>query len=117
MRDKDISVFVKTNVVCSVVNHAPFVTNSSMLPKRKGVSPLSDRKEIKCVESAFIADHCLSVPNVLRVTIHQRIGICVQKLWQTWAFVGANHKIRPALTRGLLIISGYANPLRKSYLQ
>ena len=58
------------NVICPVANPVFSVTNTTRLSQKKDVSPsLKSKKKIKCVKSASIVGHCVSVPTVANVPI------------------------------------------------
>ena len=128
------TVNIHSNVNCSVASRVPFVTNSVRQPQKKGLSPLSETKEINSVNCASFVDHCVSaptVPNAYNVVHAPLVGGRLQPFWQTWARLGANSrvvsilkegyvlplKLKPPLVRHPLIVSGYANPNRNRFLR
>ena len=70
------------------------------------------------------------VINIHHVAEKHPVGGYLQKFWQVWLSLGSNprvvsilqegynlpFKMRPPLTRSPLVVSGYANPLKNSYL-
>ena len=86
------------------------------------------------MKDAFSVDLSPSAPpvtNVLSFVDGLPVGARLQKFWQVWAQEGSSPRVvsilkegynlpfglKPPLTRVPLIRSGYANPLRNSYLQ
>ena len=95
--------------------------------QKKGISPCTQKIEIKDVKGVFCANQCLfapPVPNVPNVAPSLAVGGRLQRFWQVWLTLGANprvvsilregytlpFKIRPPLTRSPVIKSGYAHP-------
>ena len=108
------------------VDHAHSVCFQGQ-PQKKGISPCTQKIEIKDVKGVFCANQCLfapPVPNVPNVAPSLAVGGRLQKFWQVWLTLGANprvvsilregytlpFKIRPPLTRSPVIKSGYAHP-------
>ena len=108
------------------VDHAHSVCFQGQ-PQKKGISPCTQKIEIKDVKGVFCANQCLfapHVPNVPNVAPSLAVGGRLQKFWQVWLTLGANprvvsilregytlpFKIRPPLTRSPVIKSGYAHP-------
>ena len=96
-------------------------------PQKKGISPCTQKIEIKDVKGVSCANQCLfapHLPNVPNVAPSLAVGGRLQKFWQVWLTLGANprvvsilregytlsFKIRPPLTRSPVIKSGYAHP-------
>ena len=108
------------------VDHAHSVCFQGQ-PQKKGISPCTQKIEIKDVKGVSCANQCLfalHVPNVPNVAPSLAVGGRLQKFWQVWLTLGANprvvsilregytlpFKIRPPLTRSPVIKSGYAHP-------
>ena len=108
------------------VDHAHSVCFQGQ-PQKKGISPCTQKIEIKDVKGVFCANQCLfapHVPNVPNIAPSLAVGGRLQKFWQVWLTLGANprvvsilregytlpFKIRPPLTRSPVIKSGYAHP-------
>ena len=90
---------------------------------------------IKIKEQNKVCEKCFysqcSAPNALNVATNLLVCSCLLDFWWTWAHLGAYPrlvsilkdgyvlplKIRPLLVREPLIIIGYANPPRNSYLE
>ena len=104
-------------------------------PQKKGVSPSVNLENglIKPVKDAFSVDLSPSAPPVTNVlsVVGLPVGARLQRFGQVWAQKGLSPRVvsilkegynlpfglKPPLTRVPLIRSGYANPLRNSYLQ
>ena len=108
------------------VDHAHSVCFQGQ-PQKKGISPCTQKIEIKDVKGVSCASQCLfapHVPNVPNVVPNLAVGGRLQKFWHVWLTLGANprvvsilrqgymlpFKIRPPLTRFPVIKSGYAHP-------
>ena len=96
-------------------------------PQKKGISPCTQKIDIKDVKGASCANQCLfapHVPNVPNVVPSLAVGGRLQRFWHVWLTLGANprvvsilregytlpFKIRPPLTRSPVIKSGYGHP-------
>ena len=107
------------------VDHAHSVCFQGQ-PQKKGISPCTQKIEIKDVKGVFCANQCLfapHIPNVPNVAPSLAVGGRLQKFWQVWLTLGANlrvvsilregytlpFKIRPPLTRSPVIKSGYTH--------
>ena len=108
------------------VDHAHSVCFQGQ-PQKKGISPCTQKIEIKDVKGVSCASQCLfapHVPNVPNVVPNLAVEGRLQKFWHVWLTLGANprvvsilregytlpFKIRPRLTRSPVIKSGYAHP-------
>ena len=125
---------LKSLVNYCAVSPVPFATRNVRQPQKKGLSPLSEVKEINYVNCVSFVDHCVSAPTVINAhnVVHAPlVGGRRQPFWQTWALLGANSrvvsilkegyvlpfKLKPPLVRHPLIVSGYANPNRNKFLR
>ena len=115
------------NVVTSV-----YFISIKGLPQKKGVRPEVYKIKIKHVKSVSFVDHCLSALPVTSVHNAEKKNMWEtdEKFWTIWPCLGSNPrvvsilkegyslpiKMRPHLTKSPLIISGYANPIKNSYL-
>ena len=124
---QDLNKHVIKTVNLNVVFPAPSVTG---LSENKDIRPNQNQTEIKCVKPVCCVNPCLYVPtvqNVLHVVPNPPVGARLQRFWQVWHFLGANKRVvsilqegytlpfkeKPPLTRSPVIISGYANPVKK----
>ena len=92
------------------------------------------QSEIKCVKPVCCVNPCLyvlTVQNVPHVVPNPPVGSRLQRFWQVWHSLGANKRVvsilqegytlpfkeKPPLTRSLVIISGYANPVKNKHIK
>ena len=89
--------------------------------------------KFNCDEGVSCVSQCLSapsIPNVLHVAMEISVGGRLQSFWQVWQKLGVNPRVvsvlrdgyslpfreRPYLSRFLLIVSEYSNPLKNKAL-